>query len=190
MSDTLTIGEALPSIRRTLNQSDQLCALIPVDLLEWRPVDPSGAFQFSLAEIALHIADSRLIAPRQLEGNNSEEGFMVEYLDVAENGSHWKCKPYAGKAAILEHLKNTRAVFETWLARPASELLSITPEAEAAFKRTLEGMEQRGEDTSVLKKRGAANPMRLLSGAAIHESGHRASLHTLLRQHGINLPEN
>jgi uncharacterized damage-inducible protein DinB len=187
----ISIGEALPNIKRTFNQSDGLCALIPEHLLEWRPTDPSGGFQFSLAEIAFHLADARLQFARQLAGNEvPEEDYMLEYLEKPENDIHWKLKPHNGKTQILDYLKSTRAEFQVWLDKPASDLLLTTPGSEVVFKKALEAAEKRGTDTTAMRKRGAGTIMRVLTNAAIHEAGHRGSLQTLLRQHGINLPEN
>jgi uncharacterized damage-inducible protein DinB len=193
-NQTLLISESLPSLARALNITDQLCALIPENLLEWRPTDPSGAFQFSLAEIAFHLGDSRLQFARQLAGTETlEEDFMLQFsfeqLEL-QKGARWALKPYVGKSQMLEYLKAARAEFQVWLDKPESDLLLTTPGSEAAFKKALENFEKRGTDTTALRKRGPATIMRVLTGAMIHETGHRGTLHALLRQHGINLPEN
>lgn len=189
-NETLPISESLPSLPRALNTTDQLCALIPENLLEWRPTDPSGAFQFSLAEIVFHLADSRLQFARQLAGNEApEEDYMLAYLEKSQDGIRWKLKPYDGKTQMLAYLKSARAEFQVWLDKPASDLLLTTPSSEAVFKKALETAEQRGTDTTAMRKRGAATIMRVLTGAVIHETSHRGTLHALLRQHGINLPD-
>lgn len=195
-NEMLLISESLPSLPRALNQTDQLCVLIPENLLEWRPVDPSGAFQFSLAEIAFHLADSRLQFARQLAGTNTEEVEKEYMLDLTFEqpelfkGAKWTLKPYNGKTQMLDYLKATRAEFQVWLDKPESDLLLTTPNSEAVFKKALENAEKRGTDTTAMRKRGAATIMRVLTGAMIHETGHRGTLHALLRQQGINLPEN
>jgi uncharacterized damage-inducible protein DinB len=195
-NETLLISESLPALPRALNITDQLCALIPENLLEWRPVDPSGAFQFSLAEIAFHLADSRLQFARQLAGTDTdeaEEHYMLQFSfeqPELQKGAKWTLQPYSGKAQMLEYLKAARAEFQVWLDKPASDLLLTTPGSEAAFKKALENFEKRGTDTTAMRKRGPATIMRVLTGAMIHETGHRGTLHALLRQHGINLPEN
>ncbi len=190
-NQTLLISESLPSLARSLNITDQLCALIPENSLEWRPVDPSGAFQFSLGEIAFHLADARLQFARQLSGKTEpDEHYMLEYLENPEDGIRWKLKPHEGKSQMLDYLKTSRAEFQVWLDKPASELLQTTPSSEAVFQKALENAEQRGTDTTAMRKRGAATIMRVLTGAVIHETSHRGTLHALLRQHGINLPEN
>jgi uncharacterized damage-inducible protein DinB len=192
--ETLLISESLPSLVRTLNITDQLCALIPEELLEWRPIDPSGAFQFSLAEIAFHLADERLEFARQLTGKDEpDESYMLRFsFDQPElqKGVRWTLKPYTGKAQMLTYLKASRAEFQVWLDKPATDLLLTTPGTIAAFKKALENFEIRGQDTTAMRKRGPATIMRVLTGAMIHETGHRGTLHALLRQHGINLPEN
>jgi uncharacterized damage-inducible protein DinB len=195
-TETLLISESLPSLPRALNITDQLCALIPENLLEWRPVDPSGAFQFSLAEIAFHLADSRLQFARQLAGTNAEEVEKNYMLDLSFEdpehfkGTKWTLKPYNGKTQMLEYLKASRAEFQVWLDQPATDLLLTTPNSEIVFQKALENFEKRGTDTTAMRKRGAATIMRVLTGAVIHETSHRGTLHALLRQHGINLPEN
>jgi uncharacterized damage-inducible protein DinB len=190
-NQTLLISESLPSLERSLNITDQLCVLIPENSLEWRPVDPSGAFQFSLGEIAFHLADSRLQFARQLSGKNEpDETYMLEHLEQPEDGIRWKLKAYDGKTQMLDYLKAARDEFQVWLDKPASELLLTTPSSEAVFKKALENAEKRGADTTAMRKRGAATIMRVLTGAVIHETSHRGTLHALLRQHGINLPEN
>jgi uncharacterized damage-inducible protein DinB len=193
-SETLLISESLPSLARALNSTDQLCALIPENLLEWRPSDPSGAFQFSLGEIAFHLADSRLQFARQLAGNEApEEDYMLDltFEDPERfKGTKWTLKPYTGKTQMLDYLKAARAEFQVWLDKPASDLLLTTPSSEALFQKALETAEKRGTDTTAMRKRGAATIMRVLTGAVIHETGHRGTLHALLRQHGVNLPEN
>jgi uncharacterized damage-inducible protein DinB len=190
-NETLLISESLPSLARALNITDQLCALIPENLLEWRPTDPSGAFQFSLSEIAFHLADSRLQFARQLAGNETpEKDYMLEYLEKPDDGLHWNLKPYNTKTQMLEYLKASRVEFQVWLDKPASMLLQTTPSSEAIFKKALENAEKRGADTTAMRKRGAATIMRVLTGAVIHETSHRGTLHALLRQHGINLPAN
>jgi uncharacterized damage-inducible protein DinB len=192
-NETLLISESLPSLPRALNLTDQLCALIPENLLEWRPTDPSGAFQFSLAEIAFHLADSRLQFARQLAGNEApDEDYMLDltFEDPERfKGAKWTLKPYSGKTQMLEYLKSARAEFQVWLDKPAADLLLTTPSSEAVFKKALETAEKRGTDTTSMRKRGAATIMRVLTGAVIHETGHRGTLHALLRQHGINLPD-
>ncbi len=193
-NETLLISESLPALARALNTTDQLCALIPEALLEWRPVDPSGAFQFSLAEIVFHLADSRLQFARNMSGNEApEEDYMLDLtFEQPElfKGAKWTLKPYSGKAQMLEYLKASRAEFQVWLDKPASDLLLTTPGTEAVFHKALETAVKRGTDTTAMRKRGAATIMRVLTGAVIHETGHRGTLHALLRQHGINLPEN
>jgi uncharacterized damage-inducible protein DinB len=195
-TETLLISESLPSLPRALNITDQLCALIPENLLEWRPVDPSGAFQFSLAEIAFHLADSRLQFARQLAGTNAEEVEKNYMLDLSFEdpehfkGTKWTLKPYNGKTQMLEYLKASRAEFQVWLDQPATDLLLTTPNSEIVFQKALENFEKRGTDTTAMRKRGAATIMRVLTGAVIHETSHRGTLHALLRQHGINLAEN
>jgi uncharacterized damage-inducible protein DinB len=193
-NETLLISESLPSLARALNTTDQLCALIPENLLEWRPTDPSGAFQFSLAEIAFHLADSRLQFARQLAGRDEpEEHYMLQFAfeqPELQKGAKWTLQPYSGKTQMLEYLKAARAEFQVWLDKPESALLLTTPGSEAAFKKALENFENRGTDTTAMRKRGPATIMRVLTGAMIHETGHRGTLHALLRQNGINLPEN
>jgi uncharacterized damage-inducible protein DinB len=112
--ESLLISESLPS----LNITDQLCALIPENLLEWRPTDPSGAFQFSLAEIAFHLADSRLQFAQQLSGTNtdkSEEHYMLQFSfeqPEFQKGAKWALQPYNGKTQMLDYLKAARAEFQ------------------------------------------------------------------------------
>ncbi len=107
-----------------------------------------------------------------------------------QKGAKWTLQPYDGKTQMLEYLKAARAEFQVWLDKPASDLLMTTPGTEATFKKALENAEQRGTDTTAMQKRGAATILRVLTGAVIHETSHRGTLHALLRQHGINLSDN
>lgn len=183
--EALTVSDLLPWTQLTLDYSDALCAQIPDNLLNWRPIDPSGGFCFSLAQLAMHISDSRLRFARQLSGKPSTEGYWSAAEASLEDGS-WDYPRVEAKAELLERLASARRELEHWLDLPAEQLHDTTPHSIAAHQERLE----RGTDeqSEALRRRGPATIMRVLMAATVHEAGHRGALQTLLRQLGVNLP--
>lgn len=179
-----TVGDQLPWLGMTLDYMDKICALIPEDKIDWRPEDPSGRWCFSLGEIAMHCADSRLMFARTLAGDESEEGYWMQY---PEDGYVWTRKREPGSLQeILDSLSAGRAALQSWMDRPLSEQLEATAGTRAAFEKNLARMKEGGKDTADMERRGPSNLNRVLMAAACHEAGHRGSLQTLLRQMGIN----
>lgn len=176
------INDALPWASMTLDYTERIANLIPLELLDWRPVDPSGHFCFSLAELVMHCADARRLFASQLSGEADEQGY---WSGGPEEGGAWKFKPDPGKEALLQSLKNTRALFEPYLNRPADELLEETEGTRQAYARNLEFMRDHGHDTSRLEQSGAPNIMRVIFALTVHEAAHRSAMQTLLHQHGI-----
>jgi len=179
------VRDVLPWVKLTFDYTDQLAELIPDDKLGWRPEDPSGKWCFSLGEIAMHCADARRMLARQLNGEETEEGYFSS--EPGEDGV-WNFKNAITKQQILDGLKVCRDELEPWLEKPANELLEVTDGTRAVFQKSLDWMKEHGKPVEEAERRGPANIMRVLMAAAVHEAGHRGSLQTLLRQHGVNLP--
>ena len=181
-----TVEDVLPWAKTTLDYTDQLAAIIPDELLNWRPEDPTGRFCFSLSEIVMHIADARRMFAGQLSGATDEDAYWSP--GPGEDGV-WPFKELPDKAALLGSLGAARALITPWMERPADDLLAETKGTRAAFEKNLEYMREHGHDTAKLERAGVPGIMRVLFAIAVHEAGHRGSLQTLLRQHGVNLGE-
>lgn len=182
--DDVAIGFGLPWLTATLDSLEQIAALVPEDKLDWRLADPSGKWHFSLAEIVMHSADARRMFARMLTGSESTDGYWS--TGPGEDGV-WPFKPYGTKQTILDSLKESRAELQPFLDRPLSSMSETTEGTRKAFERNLARMRERQLDTANDEKRGPASVLRILMACAVHESGHRSSLQTLLRMHGINL---
>jgi uncharacterized damage-inducible protein DinB len=186
MQTASTVRDQLPWVTMTFDVMDQVCALIPDELLDWRPVDPSGRFNFSLGEIAMHTADARRMFARQLSGSDSAAGYWADEPDEA---GVWSFKAGATRAQILESLESARAELGTYLDWSVERLLETTDGTRASFEKNLERLREKApEQVDAALRRGPASVMRVLMAAAVHEAGHRGTLYTLLRQHGVNLP--
>lgn len=181
---SLTIGFGYPWIGMTLDQTEQVVATIPEDKLDWRLNDPSGKWHFSLAEIAMHCADARRLFARMLSGSDRTEDYRSG--GPGEDGE-WPFAPYDSKQAILDDLRSARAELQVWVDRPTSAATQITDAARSAWAKNLERMKEKGMDTGVDELRGPASLLRILMACTVHEAGHRSSLQTLLRMHGVNL---
>ncbi len=181
-----TVGDALPWVRMTLDYTEQLAAAIPEELLDWRPTDPTGKFCFSLAEIVMHCADARRMFAGQLSGECHDDEFWSSGPNAA---GAWPFKERPDKAALLDSLSAVRALFKPYLERPAEELTAETAGTRAAYRKNMEALKEGGHDTAMLERAGVPNIVRVLFAVAAHEAGHRGSLQTLLRQHGVNLGE-
>ena len=178
-----TIGQALPWVNLTFDYTEQIAELIPEDMLDWRPEDPSGKWSFSLGEIAMHCADARLMFARQLSGNESTEGYWSE--GPGEDGV-WPFKQRGSRQEILDSLKAAREELEPYLNQPVSAMSEQTEGTRAVFDKTLQQIKEAGRDTAEHELRGPANILRVVMAAACHEAGHRGALQTLLRQQGVN----
>ncbi len=180
-----TAGDQLPWVNMTFDYMDKICALIPEDKIDWRPSDPSGKWCFSLGELAMHSADARLMFARTLAGEDSEEGYWMDY--PKDDSGVWTRRREPGSLQeILDSLAAGRAALQAWQDKPYSELLSSTPGTQAAFEKNLAKMREAGKDTTDAERRGPSTLNRVLMAAACHEAGHRGTLQTLLRQMGIN----
>jgi len=182
---TCTVGDQLPWTVMTLDYTEKLAEITPETDLDWRPVDPSGQFCFSFAEVLMHIADARLMFIRQLTGEQTNEGYWATSEGPNEDGV-WEFKDHGGKQAILNSLKSTRVMTEHWLNKPESELLSITDGARKIFETHLKFFRDNDRDTTDYERRGAPSVMRVLNALTVHEAGHRGSLQTMLHLKGIN----
>lgn len=187
MQPVLCIGDALPWARMTLDYTDKLAAQIPEKLLDWRSPDPSGAFSFSLGEIAAHIADARAMFIRQLSGAPEDDNYFSEGPKEPDY-KVWEFKPFT-RAELLAGLAASRALAEEWLSRPAAGIYEPTPGTLAAWEKMKAKFAEDGKADELAKAelRGPASIVRVLMALCVHEAGHRGSLGTLLRQHGIAL---
>jgi hypothetical protein len=183
-SGPLAIGVGYPWLSMTLDQTDRVVTILPEDKLDWRLNDPSGKWHFSLAEIAMHCADARRLFARMLSGSDRTDDYRSP--GPGEDGV-WPFHPYKSKQAIIDDLAAARAELQPWLDRPTPAATEITDAAHAAWEKNLASMKEKGTDTSVDELRGPATILRVLMAAAVHEAGHRSSLQTLLRMHGVNL---
>lgn len=182
----MTVGDQMPWVSMTFDYMDKICALIPEDKIDWRPEDPSGKWCFSLGEIAMHVADARTMFARTLSGDDSEEGYWMDY--PKDDSGVWTRKREPGSLQeILDSLAAGSAALKPWLNKPYSEILSGTPGTEAAFEKNLAKMREAGKDTADAERRGPTTINRVLMAAACHEAGHRGALQTLLRQLGLNV---
>jgi uncharacterized damage-inducible protein DinB len=188
-TQAVSIGQHLPWVNMTLDYTEQLVEKIPDELLDFRPVDPNGHYMFSLAEIAMHLADTRRMFAHTLSGDASEEGFWTEW-DENDSGNEmamqWKFKPRGTKQEILDSLRSGREELNAWLSLPVSSLNESTDGTRESFNKNLEKMREKGADTSEVELRGPSTVNRVLFAVTAHESGHRGSLQTLLRLQGVD----
>ena len=187
----LTIGRSLGWVNYTFHRSDSTAALIPEDLLDWRPVDPAGGYQFSLAEIVMHIADARRMFVCQLTGVDESPNYWspAYWSPTAADADIYKFKPYVSKHALLDSLAESRELFQPYLALPAPALLYTPPTGSVTFERMLADYRAAGHDMTMLEQDGPPSIFHVLFMACVHESGHRGTLHTLLRMQGLIEPE-
>jgi hypothetical protein len=183
-SPDLTIGVAFPWLTMALDQTEKVAAIIPEEKLDWRLNDPSGKWHFSLAEIAMHCADARRLFARMMSGLDRTEDYLSP--GPGEDGV-WPFRPYGSKQAVLDELAAARLELEPWLLQPASAAMEVTDPAQATWEKNLARMREKGMDTALDELRGPASILRVLMACAVHEAGHRSSLQTLLRMHGVNL---
>jgi uncharacterized damage-inducible protein DinB len=191
VEQAITIGQHFPQVLSNLGYFDQLVEKIPEELLDWRPTDPNGHFQFSLSEIAMHVADTRLHFAANLNGTDaSDEMWTISDADGAADTTddryRWVFKPRGGKEEILASLKRGTAAIEHWLSLPLDQLQQPTQGTRANFDKFIAAMVEKGEDTTPLELRGPATVNRTLFVLVAHEAGHRGTLQTLLRLNGVD----
>lgn len=186
-----TIGRNLGWVNYTFHRSESTAAAIPEDLLDWRPKDPAGGFQFSLAEIVMHIADARRMFVCQLTGVDESQNYWspAYWSPTASDADIYKFKPYGNRQALLDSLAASRTLYEPYLALPAAALLHTPPSGRLTFERMLADYRAAGHDMTVLEQDGPPSIYHVLFMACVHESGHRGTLHTLLRINGVIEPE-
>ncbi|MCC7477276.1 DinB family protein [bacterium] len=180
----LSIGAAIAMLRIYFDYTDQVCAAVPEDRMDWRPDGADGGYYFSLAESIQHIADTRLQFARQLEGSDSEEGsWNTGYTDSV---SPWEFRR-GSLAEIMQSLKSSRGMLEPWLERPLADLIQPTAGTRKLYEERLRARREAGEDTSALEARGPSTLASVLFFLSAHEQGHRAVLQTQLRQLGYTI---
>lgn len=170
--------------------TEELLAKIPDDLLEFRPEDPSGRFQFSIAEIFAHVADARtMFATTYLADVPMDDQEGLYMMSPPDEDGAWKPNVEDFGRPALE-----RALAEGWgrlapaLEMPESEAFAATPGGlrmhDAAASRRDAGEEPQPWDERVLSW-GPATLIRVLATCASHEAGHRGALVSLARRHGV-----
>jgi hypothetical protein len=184
-----TVGFVLPWVNAVLDGTERVTGLIPEDKLDWRLPDPSGRWHFSLAEIAMHCADSRVMFARQLAGNDSQEGYWS--IGYPGDDGIWQFHPYGSKQAILDSLKRGRAELQPFFDLPAASCSDVTAGMRKIYDKYLAGLREKGKETdaATAELRGPANIVRVLMAVVAHENGHKSSLCTLLRMHGVDIRE-
>jgi uncharacterized damage-inducible protein DinB len=183
----VTIGQHLPWVNMILDYTEKIFEKIPEELLDFRPVDPNGHYMFSLGEIAMHLADTRRMFARTLEGNESEDGYWTiwDENDTSDTMT-WNFKPRGTKEEILASLRDARTELEPWLSKSLSELQESTEGTRASFEKNLAKMREKGVDTAEMELRGPSTINRVLFAVTAHESGHRGTLQTLARMQGVD----
>lgn len=180
----LSIATAIGMLRNYMDYTDQVCAAVPPDRLDWRPEGADGGYYFSLGESVQHIADTRLQFARQLDGSTSEEGMWN--TGYSDSTSPWEFR--AGSLEeILASLRGGRELLEPWISRPLAELIQPTAGTTRLFMERLKARREAGEDTAVLEERGPSTLASVLFFLSAHEQGHRAVLQTQLRQLGYTI---
>jgi hypothetical protein len=182
---SFTVGDQLPWVVNTFNYTDSVASYVPDELMDYRPVDPSGAFHFSICELLMHISDSRRDFARQLSGANRDGGYWSPQEFIPEDGV-WTFREYCNRDELFNSLRMARGELDVWLELPADRLLQPTSESRKLYDQAIEKLERDNRKPSPgMLKRGPLNPMRVMTAAAIHESGHRGALQTLMRLNGV-----
>jgi uncharacterized damage-inducible protein DinB len=186
----MTIGKALGWINYIFGRSEATAAAIPGELAGWRPPDPSGAFQFSLAEIVMHMADARRMFASQLTGaDETPRYWSPDYwtAQCEDEALMYRFKDFQGREALLQDLKEARSLYAPYLALPMSSLMLITEGSRTTFARMVADYRAAGQDTVAMEQFGPPSIYQVLLMAVAHEAGHRGALHALLRTHGVDL---
>jgi hypothetical protein len=134
----------------------------------------------------MHCADSRRMFARQLSGEQREDDYWSE---GPEEAGTWKFKECQGKQEVLDSLRAARQELQPFLDLPASSLTAVLQPTLESFDKMVAQLKEQGKDTSEIEARGPANVVRVMMALVAHESGHRASLQTLLRLQGVNAPQ-
>jgi hypothetical protein len=184
-----TIGITFPLLNMTLDGTERFARLIPEDKLDWRLPDPTGRWHFSLAEIAMHCADARILFARQLSGSDRRDGYWSAG-PTGEDGV-WEFEPYGTKQAILDSLRSSRAELQPFLDLPAEASADVVDGVRRSFEKQVAGLREKGmeKEAAAAELRGPASVIRVLLALAVHENGHKGSLGTLLRTHGVEIQE-
>lgn len=182
----LAAGDGLPWIGITLDHTERITRLVDEKLAALRPVDPIGRFCFSLGELVMHIADSRRMFLGQLDGADYSGGYWADSAGPDLNGA-WHFSPPASWADVQESVSWAGGKLREYLAGPLEALWEPTAGTRGFFEHYLADLRQAGRDEQAAQyeRRGPASLARTLTALACHEAGHRGSLQTLLRLHGI-----
>jgi len=187
LPDEMKIAEHLMWVPYMFSTTEEVAEHLTDDLLDWRPADPTGAWQFSLAEIVMHIADARRMFCSQLSGDDPLPDYWCPSFwsgeDPRDDGSY-AFRPHGGRVALLADLKAARELFKPYLTRPASEVGQSTEGTEKFNREMIEQLKAGGADPAPLERSGPSTIYQVLLMTIAHESGHRGALHTLLRING------
>lgn len=183
----LTAGDGLPWIGITLDHTERITRLVDEERAGLRPVDPLGRFHFSLGELVMHIADSRRMFLGQLDGADYSGGYWADGAGPDAAGS-WRFHPPASWADVQESISWAGGKLREYLAGPLGALWEPTAGTRSFFEAYLGDLRKAGreEQAAQYERRGPASLARTLTAMACHEAGHRGSLQTLLRLHGVD----
>lgn len=180
-----TLGQSLGWVNTLLDYTDKVCQSVPETELDARFTDPAGKYFFSARELMMHIADTRWNVLGWINGgDNDGRVFQVEF------GGHekpWEFKDGVGKGEILRSLADGRAALEKELARPATDMLTVTPAMRNSFEQRIAGMKEAGQDTAELEAAGPSCLANMLTFLSAHEQAHRGELQWLLRTRGADV---
>lgn len=184
----LSIGESLIWVNYMFSTTERVAAAIPPGLLDWRPAQAAGGVHFSLAEIAMHIADARRnFAAQETGADYSADYYCPAWWSSTEVGDDelYRFKPYGSKEQLLASLKQARQLYAPLLALPLSRMTDVTAGSRQAFDKMIAELAAQGVDTAPHLRHGPGTIVHGLLAVIAHESGHRGSLTTLLRLNGV-----
>ena len=148
-----------------------------------------------LKELGLHLEGGRLPEVKTRHSTSQAAvvpGSRTRYLaEIADTVRGYK-KRAAQQAALAREVQQLRAArqeLQPFLDLPASSLTAVLQPTLESFDKMVAQLKEQGKDTSEIEARGPANVVRVMMALVAHESGHRASLQTLLRLQGVNAPQ-
>ena len=184
-NDGKTIWQALPWLKTMLDYTDKVCAGIKEEDGDLRAADPQGGYVFSVKELLLHIADSRWQCYTWLVGGEEQERFQAESFCNEYGGTEnpWDFRE-ASVADALNRLRESREKLESWLDRPAAEMLGTTEALRHTHEKFIERLREAGKDIAEMEAAGPGGVVNSLLFLTGHEQAHRAVLQHMLRIHG------
>ncbi|MCD6119004.1 DinB family protein [bacterium] len=181
---TLTIANAFPAYRWNADLTDQVVSKLTDELAAWRPPSPDGKWQFSLGEIAAHIADAAHMFYGQLMGEEMDDRFFLKFPE--DDSGIWKPAREFCAEDIQDHLVRARKMWEEVLAWPIEDAHAPTKGSIKHFEE-LKKLAYEGKYPKENLVNGPPNPVRVLGAMISHEASHRGAMIALMRSfHGID----